>query len=54
MTIALLLTGVKYALVLFFIVYAVGAYAARQEYRTFVLSRVAPSVLLIQKRRQHA
>ena len=40
-TIALLMTGVKYALVLFFIVYAVGAYAARQEYRTFVLSRVA-------------
>ncbi len=40
-TIALLMTGVKFALVLFFILYSVGAYAARQEYRTFVLSRVA-------------
>lgn len=40
-TIALLMTGVKYALVLFFITFSVGAYAAKQEYRTFVLSRVA-------------
>ncbi len=38
---ALGLTGVKYTLVLFFISYAVGEYALRQEYRTFVLSRVA-------------
>ena len=39
--IALALTGVKYALVLFFIAFAVGEYALRQEYQTFVLSRVA-------------
>ena len=38
---ALGLTGIKYALVLFFITYAVGEYALRQEYQTFVLSRVA-------------
>ncbi len=39
--IALLLSGLKYSLVLFFIRYALGSYADRQEYRTFVLSRVA-------------
>lgn len=40
-SVSLGLTGVKYALVLFFITYAVGEYALRQEYQTFVLSRVA-------------
>ena len=40
-TVALSMTGVKYALVLFFITFSVGAYASGQEYRTFVLSRVA-------------
>lgn len=39
--IALAFTGLKYALVLFFITFAVGEYALRQEYQTFVLSRVA-------------
>ena len=39
--IALGLTGIKFALVLFFIAFAVGEYAQRQEYQTFVLSRVA-------------
>lgn len=39
--IAIGLTGVKFALVLFFIAFAVGEYAQRQEYQTFVLSRVA-------------
>ena len=39
--IALAFTGLKYALVLFFITFAVGQYALRQEYQTFVLSRVA-------------
>lgn len=38
---ALLFTGVKYALVLFFIRFTLGDYASRQEYETFVLSRVA-------------
>ena len=38
---ALLMTGVKFAAVLFFIAFAVGEYASRQEYQTFVLSRVA-------------
>lgn len=38
---ALLMTGVKFAAVLFFIAFAVGDYASRQEYQTFVLSRVA-------------
>lgn len=38
---ALGLTGVKYALVLFFLTFAAGEYAARQAYETFVLSRVA-------------
>ena len=38
---ALLFTGLKYAAVLFFIRFAVGAYAGRQEYPTFVLSRTA-------------
>lgn len=38
---ALLLTGIKFALILFFIAFAVGEYAQRQEYQTFVLSRVA-------------
>ena len=39
--IAVTLTGVKFALVLFFITFAVGRYALSQEYQTFVLSRVA-------------
>lgn len=39
--IALGFTGLKYALVLFFITFAVGEYALRQEYQTFVLSRAA-------------
>ena len=39
--IAIALTGLKFALVLFFITFAVGGYALRQEYQTFVLSRVA-------------
>lgn len=39
--IAVALTGLKFALVLFFITFAVGEYAQRQEYQTFVLSRVA-------------
>lgn len=39
--VALGLTGLKYALVLFFLTFSVGAYAERQEYPTFVLSRVA-------------
>ena len=39
--IALGLTGVKFALVLFFIAFAVGDYAGRQEYPAYVLSRVA-------------
>ena len=39
--IAIALTGIKFALVLFFIAFAVGEYAQRQEYQTFVLSRVA-------------
>lgn len=38
---ALFFTGLKYAAVLFFIRFAVGAYASRQEYPTFVLSRTA-------------
>ena len=38
---ALVFTGMKYAAVLFFIRFAVGAYAGRQEYPTFVLSRTA-------------
>ena len=38
---ALLLTGLKYAAVLFFITFSVCAYAARQAYSAFVLSRVA-------------
>ncbi len=38
---ALIFTGVKYALVLFFIWFALGAYAQRQEYQTFLLSRAA-------------
>ncbi len=39
--IALSLTGVKFALVMFFITFSVGEYATRQEYGTFVLSRAA-------------
>ena len=39
--ISLALTGVKFALVLFFIAFAVGEYAGRQEYPAYVLSRVA-------------
>lgn len=38
---ALIFTGVKYALVLFFIWFSLGDYALRQEYQTFVLSRAA-------------
>ncbi len=34
-------SGVKYALVMFFLTFAAGAYAERQAYPTFVLSRVA-------------
>lgn len=39
--IAIAITGIKFALVLFFIAFAVGEYAQRQEYQTFVLSRIA-------------
>ena len=39
--VALGLTGVKFALILFFITFAVGEYAYRQDFQTFVLSRVA-------------
>lgn len=38
---SLLLTGIKYALVLFFLTFSVGEYAKRQAYPTFVLSRAA-------------
>lgn len=38
---ALVFTGLKYAAILFFIGFALGAYADRQAYQTFVLSRVA-------------
>ncbi len=38
---ALLFTALKYALVLFFVAFSVGAYAQRQEYQSFILSRVA-------------
>lgn len=38
---ALLFTALKYALVLFFVTFSVGAYAQRQDYQTFILSRVA-------------
>ncbi|HCA04272.1 MAG TPA: hypothetical protein DEO32_00085 [Ruminococcaceae bacterium] len=38
---ALAFTGVKYALVMFFTAFAVGAYAQRQQYQSFILSRVA-------------
>lgn len=38
---ALVLTGLKFALVLFFITFAVGEYALRQEYQTYVLARAA-------------
>lgn len=38
---SLLVTGVKYALVLFFLTFSVGEYAKRQAYPTFVLSRAA-------------
>lgn len=36
-----LFTGVKYALVMFFTAFAVGAYSQRQSYQTFILARVA-------------
>ena len=39
--VSLLLTGVKFICILFFVCFAVGAYASRQEYQSFVLSRVA-------------
>ena len=38
---ALIFTGLKYALVLFFVWFSLGSYAQKQEYQTFVLSRVA-------------
>ena len=38
---ALIFTGIKYALILFFIWFALGDYAQKQEYQTFVLSRAA-------------
>ena len=38
---ALIFTGVKYALILFFIWFSLGDYAHTQEYQTFMLSRVA-------------
>ena len=38
---ALAFTGVKYALILFFIWFSLGDYAHKQEYQTFMLSRVA-------------
>ena len=38
---ALFFTALKYALVLFFVSFAVGAYAQRQDYQSFILSRVA-------------
>ena len=37
----LIFTGVKYTAIMFFVCFALGAYAYRQEYQTFVLSRVA-------------
>lgn len=38
---ALLFSGIKYTAVLFFIHFSLGDYGYRQEYQTFVLSRVA-------------
>lgn len=38
---ALIFTGIKYALILFFIWFSLGSYAQKQEYQTFMLSRVA-------------
>lgn len=38
---ALVFTGMKYALILFFIWFGLGSYAVRQEYQTFMLSRIA-------------
>ncbi len=38
---ALIFTGVKFALVLFFIFFSLGDYAGKQEYPTFTLSRAA-------------
>ena len=38
---ALVFTGVKYALILFFVWFSLGDYAHKQEYQTFMLSRVA-------------
>lgn len=39
--VSLLITGIKYSLVTFFIWFALGDYSARQDYQTFMLSRVA-------------
>lgn len=38
---SLLFTAVKFALVMFFVTFALGSYAERQNYQSFVLSRVA-------------
>lgn len=38
---AIVFTGVKYALILFFVWFSLGDYAHKQEYQTFMLSRVA-------------
>lgn len=38
---ALVFTGVKFSLIMFFIWFATGDYALRQDYRTFVLARAA-------------
>lgn len=39
--VSLLITGIKYILIVFFIWFALGDYATRQDYQTFMLSRVA-------------
>ena len=38
---ALLVTGVKYGLIMFFIWFSLGDYASKQEYQTFILARAA-------------
>ena len=38
---SLLFIAVKFALVMFFVTFAIGSYAQRQNYQSFVLSRVA-------------
>ena len=38
---SIIFTGFKYAFVMFFVAFALGSYADRQEYQSFILSRVA-------------